>query len=123
MPHLMRHVSNLTDVYNLPCVVAINRFPTDTQEELEYIMDTCARAGIKAVISEAWAEGGKGAEDLARSVVELCDAPVNFRYAYEIDSTIRDKLTALATKIYRGTGIVLTPEAKKQEKQLIFSMR
>ena len=119
MPNLMRHVSNMKNVYGLGCVVAINRFPTDTEEEMQLVMDECAKMGVKAIVSNAWAEGGKGAEELAREVVELCDQPGSFTYAYESDTTIREKLTALTTRVYGGKGVVLTADAKKQEKQLI----
>ncbi|MGM9591232.1 MAG: formate--tetrahydrofolate ligase [Oscillospiraceae bacterium] len=119
MPNLMRHVKNIKDVYGLPCVVAINRFPTDTKVEIEYITEKCAQLGVKAVLSEAWAKGGAGAVELAEETVRLCsEEKADFRYCYELDSGIEDKLNAVVTKIYGGSGAVLTPEAKAQAEHL-----
>ena len=119
MPNLLKHVANMTGVYQLPCVVAINRFPTDTEEEMQLVMDECAKLGVKAIVSDAWAKGGEGTKELAQEVVELCEKENNFTYAYEADTTIREKLTALTQKVYGGKNVVLTADAKKQEKQLI----
>ena len=119
MPNLMRHVKNIKDVYGLPCVVAINRFPTDTEGEIEYITEKCAQLGVKAVLSEAWAKGGAGAAELAEETVRLCsEEKADFRYCYELDSGIEDKLNAVVTKIYGGIGAVLTPEARAQTEHL-----
>lgn len=115
MPNLMRHVKNIKDVYGLPCVVAINRFPTDTEGEIEAITRACAQLGVKAVLSEAWAKGGAGAVELAEETVRLCsEEKPDFRYCYELDSGIEAKLNAVVTKIYGGSGAVLTPEARDQ---------
>ena len=119
MPNLMRHVKNIKDVYGLPCVVAINRFPTDTEGEIEAITRACAQLGVKAVLSEAWAKGGAGAAELAEETVRLCsEEKADFRYCYELDSGIEDKLNAVVTKIYGGIGAVLTPEARAQTEHL-----
>lgn len=119
MPNLMRHVKNIKDVYGLPCVVAINRFPTDTEGEIEAITRACAQLGVKAVLSEAWAKGGAGAVELAKEAVRLCSGKkADFRYCYELDSGIEDKLNAVVTKIYGGSGAVLTPEARAQAEHL-----
>ena len=115
MPNLMRHVSNIKDVYGLPCVVAINRFPTDTENEIGTITEKCAQLGVKAVLSEAWAKGGAGAVELAEEAVRLCSGEnADFRYCYELDGSIEDKLSAVVTKIYGGRGIELTPEVRAQ---------
>lgn len=118
MPNLMRHVSNMKDVYGLPVAVAINRFPTDTPEEIELITEECAKLGVKAVLSNAWAEGGKGAMELAQTVVELCEAENNFNYSYELNQPIRSKLKDIVTKVYGGANVKLTPEASREEKRL-----
>ena len=119
MPNLMRHVKNIKDVYGLPCVVAINRFPTDTEGEIEAITRACAQLGVKAVLSEAWAKGGAGAAELAEETVRLCsEEKADFRYCYELDSGIEDKLNAVVTKIYGGRGAMLTPEARAQTEHL-----
>ena len=115
MPNLMRHVSNIKNVYGLPCVVAINRFPTDTEGEIETITRACAQLGVKAVLSEAWAKGGAGTVELAEEAVRLCsEGKADFRYCYELDGSIEDKLSAVVTRIYGGRGIELTPEARAQ---------
>ena len=118
MPNLMRHVSNMKDVYGLPVAVAINRFPTDTPEEIALITEECAKLGVKAVLSNAWAEGGKGAMELAQTVVELCEAENNFNYSYELNQPIRGKLKDIVTKVYGGANVKLTPEASREEKRL-----
>ena len=118
MPNLMRHVSNMKDVYGLPVAVAINRFPTDTPEEIALITEECAKLGVKAVLSNAWAEGGKGAMELAQTVVELCEAENNFSYSYELNQPIRGKLKDIVTKVYGGANVKLTPEASREEKRL-----
>ena len=118
MPNLMRHVSNMKDVYGLPVAVAINRFPTDTPEEIALITEECAKLGVKAVLANAWAEGGKGAMELAQTVVELCEAENNFNYSYELNQPIRGKLKDIVTKVYGGANVKLTPEASREEKRL-----
>ncbi len=118
MPNLLRHVSNIRDVYGLPCVVAVNRFPTDTEAEITYVQEKCRENGVKAELSEVWAKGGDGAVSLAEEVVKLCEEPKDFRYSYPDESTIEEKLNAVATKVYRGAGAKLMPAAQRQAKQL-----
>ena len=119
IPNLLRHVANIKNVYKLPCVVAVNRFPTDTDAEIDFIIAKCRELGVNTVLSTVWAEGGKGGEALAREVVRLCEEEKgDFTFAYELDGTIEDKIHAIVTKIYGGDGVVLTPAAKKQVAQL-----
>ena len=114
VPNLLRHVSNITNVYKLPCVVAVNRFPTDTDKEIEFIIDKCKDLGVNVVLSNVWAEGGKGGEDLAREVVELCEKENDFSFSYELDGSIEDKIEAIVKRVYGGNGISILPAAKKQ---------
>ena len=120
VPNLLRHVSNIRDVYHLPCVVAVNRFPTDTDNEISFIIDKCAELGVNTVLSTVWAEGGKGGEALAREVVRLCDEGDNsgFEFAYSDDMSIAEKVEAIVKRVYRGRGISVTPAAQKQIVQL-----
>ena len=114
VPNLLRHVSNITNVYKLPCVVAVNRFPTDTDKEIEFIIDKCKDLGVNVVLSNVWAEGGKGGEDLAREVVALCEKKNDFSFSYELDGSIEDKIEAIVKRVYGGNGISVLPAAKKQ---------
>jgi len=120
LPNLLRHVENVTTVYGLPCVVAINRFPADTEAELELIRTKCKELGVNVALSEVWAKGGEGGKQLAEEVVRLCENSTgsNFRYAYEDELSIEEKLQAIVTKVYHGKSVVLTPNAKKQAQQL-----
>ena len=119
IPNLLRHVANIKNVYRLPCVVAVNRFPTDTDAEIDFIIDKCRQLGVNTVLSTVWAEGGRGGEALAREVVRLCEEEQgDFTFAYELDGTIEDKITAIVKKIYGGDGITVAPAAKKQIAQL-----
>ncbi len=118
LPNLLQHVENVTKVFGLPCVVAINAFPTDTAAELKLVEDKCKELGVNVALSEVWAKGGEGGKALAEEVVRLCEQPNQFRYCYESDASIEEKLNAIATKIYRAEGVDLTPNAKKQLKQL-----
>ncbi|MBQ7053176.1 MAG: formate--tetrahydrofolate ligase [Clostridia bacterium] len=119
LPNLLRHVSNITETYQLPCVVAINRFPMDTEAELELVREKCRELHVNVALSEVWGKGGDGGVELAREVVRLCEeGENNFRYAYELDTTIEQKLEAIVKNVYRGAGVALTPNAKKQVKQL-----
>ncbi len=118
LPNLLRHVSNMTEVYHLPCVVAINRFPTDTEGELRLVEDKCRALGVNAVLSEVWGRGGAGGTALAEEVVRLCGQENDFAFCYDDDMTIRQKMNAIVTRVYRGDEVVLTPEAKKQVKKL-----
>ena len=118
MPNLLKHVSNITNVYKLPCVVAINAFPTDTEAELKLVEEKCKELGVNVVLSEVWAKGGEGGIALAEEVIRLCDQPNDFTYAYELEGSIEDKLNEIVQKIYGGSRVVLTANAKKQAKQL-----
>ncbi|MBP3914293.1 MAG: formate--tetrahydrofolate ligase [Lachnospiraceae bacterium] len=119
LPNLLKHISNMKNVWHLPSVVAINRFPTDTEAELALIREKCAEYGAKAVISEVWAKGGEGALELAEEVVRLCDTEENhFTFAYETDLPLKEKINAIVTKVYGGRGTVFTANAEKQLSQL-----
>ena len=119
IPNLLRHVSNIKNVYKLPCVVAINRFPTDTDKEIDFIIAKCRELGVNTVLSTVWAEGGKGGEALAREVVRLCEEEKgDFTFSYEDDLSIEEKITAVVKKVYGGNGITVMPNAKKQIDQL-----
>lgn len=115
LPNLLRHVSKIKNVYGLPCVVAVNRFPTDTDAEIEFITDKCRELGVNTVLSTVWAEGGKGGEALAREVVRLCEEEKgDFRFSYPLDCTIEEKIDAVVRKVYGGSGINILPAARKQ---------
>ncbi len=119
LPNLLKHVSNITNVFKLPCVVAINAFPTDTKAELDLVEEKCKELGVNVVLSEVWAKGGEGGVKLAEEVVRLCEQPNDFTFAYETEgTTIEEKLNAIVTKIYGGKKVVLTANAQKQAKQL-----
>ena len=119
IPNLLRHVSNIKNVYKLPCVVAVNRFPTDTDAEIDFIIAKCKELGVNTVLSTVWAEGGKGGEALAREVVRLCEEEKgDFTFSYELDGSIEDKIKAIVQKVYGGDGIAILPNAKKQIAQL-----
>ena len=114
IPNLLRHVSNITTVYKLPCVVAVNRFPTDTDAEIALVIEKCRALGVNVVLSTVWAEGGAGGIALAEEVVKLCEAENNFTFSYELDGTIEEKVEAIAKRIYRADGVSFAPTAKKQ---------
>ena len=115
IPNLLRHISNIKNVYKLPCVVAVNRFPTDTDNEVDFIIEKCRELGVNVVLSNVWAEGGKGGEELAREVVRLCEEEKgDFTFSYELDGTIEEKIEAVVKKVYGGNGISIMPNAKKQ---------
>ncbi len=115
IPNLLRHVSNITNVYKLPCVVAVNRFPTDTDNEIDFIINKCKELGVNTVLSNVWAEGGNGGVELAREVVRLCEEEKgDFTFSYELDTTIEEKITAVVQKVYGGRSVIITPAAKKQ---------
>ena len=119
IPNLLRHVSNIKNVYKLPCVVAVNRFPTDTDNEIEFIISKCRELGVNTVLSTVWAEGGKGGEALAKEVVRLCEKEKgDFTFSYGLDCSIEDKIEAIVKKIYGGVGISVLPAAKKQIERL-----
>ncbi len=118
MENLLQHVGNIRNVYGLPCVVAINAFPTDTAAEFELVRKACEDIGVKAVLSEVWAKGGEGGKALAEEVVKLCDQPHEFHYSYELDQTIEEKIEAIATRIYHADGVNYTDNALRQLKKL-----
>ena len=115
MPNLLRHVSNIKNVFGLPCVVAVNRFPTDTDAEIDFIIEKCRELGVNTVLSTVWADGGRGGEALAREVVRLCEEEKgSFTFAYDADMTIEQKIDAIVRRIYGGDGASIAPAAKKQ---------
>ena len=119
IPNLLRHVENIKDVYRLPCVVAVNRFPTDTDAEIDFIIKKCKELGVNTVLSNVWAEGGRGGEDLAREVVRLCEEEKgDFTFCYSDDLSITEKIEAIVRRIYRGEGVNILPAAKKQIAEL-----
>ena len=114
LPNLLRHVHNIKDVYKLPSVVAVNRFPTDTDKEIQLVIDKCKELGVNVVLSTVWADGGKGGEALAKEVVNLCEQKNEFTFSYTDDQSIKEKINSIATKVYGGDGVVFTAEAEKQ---------
>ncbi len=118
LPNLLRHVSNIKNVYKLPCVVAVNRFPTDTDAEVELCISKCRELGVNCILSDVWAKGGQGGIELAEEVCRLCESENNFTYAYEDDTTIEEKLTALTTKVYGGARVEILPKAENQIKKI-----
>lgn len=118
LPNLLQHVENITQVFKLPCVVAINRFPTDSEAELKLIEDKCKELGVNVALSEVWAKGSEGGKALAEEVVRLCDQPNDFTYAYDLDLSIKEKLETIAKRIYHADGIHLPGNVPKQIKQL-----
>ena len=119
IPNLLRHVSNIKNVYKLPCVVAVNRFPTDTDNEIEFIINKCRELGVNTVLSTVWADGGKGGIDLAKEVVRLCEEEQgDFTFSYTDDMSITEKIRAVVKKVYGGKDIIVLPNAKKQIEKL-----
>lgn len=119
VPNLLRHVSNIKNVFGLPCVVAVNRFPTDTDAEIDFIIEKCCELGVNTVLSTVWADGGRGGEALAREVVRLCEEEKgSFTFAYDADMTIEQKIDAIVRRIYGGDGVSIAPAAKKQMARL-----
>lgn len=114
LPNLLRHVKNIKEVYHLPAVVAINRFPDDTDNEVETVKAECAKLGVKAILSDAWALGGNGAAELAKEVVALTKEKNDFTFSYEDDLSIEEKIEAVVKKVYGGDGVIITPKAKKE---------
>ena len=120
LPNLLQHVDNVKNVYGLPCVVAINAFPTDTEAELKMVEEKCKEQGVNVRLSEVWAKGGEGGKALAEEVIRLFEEETSdtFQFVYDLDTTIEEKLNAIATKVYRADGVVVTAAAKKQIQQL-----
>ena len=118
LPNLLRHVENITKVYKLPCVVAINRFPQDTEAELKLVEEKCKALGVNVALSEVWGKGGEGGIELGKEVIRLCDQPNDFTFSYDVDAPIKDKIEAIVKKIYHGDGVTFTANAEKQIKTL-----
>ena len=118
LPNLLQHVENITTVYKLPCVVAINAFPTDTEAELKLVEDKCRELGVNVALSEVWAKGGEGGVALAEEVVRLCEQPNDFSFAYDVNDSIEQKLNDIAKRIYHADGVIITANAKKQMQEL-----
>ena len=118
LPNLLQHVNNVKNVFGLPCVVAINAFPTDTKAELDLVEAKCNELGVNVALSEVWAKGGEGGKALATEVVRLCEEPNNFDFTYPLDMSIEEKLETICKRIYHADGVVLTANAKKQAAQL-----
>ncbi|MEG1517659.1 MAG: formate--tetrahydrofolate ligase [Raoultibacter sp.] len=118
LPNLLQHVENITNVYQLPCVVAINKFPTDTAAELALVEAKCKELGVNVALSEVWEKGGVGGVELAHEVVRLCEKPNNFSFSYENDLNLTEKIEAIAAKIYHADGVDITPAARKEIAQL-----
>ena len=114
LPNLLRHVSNIVNVYKLPCVVAVNRFPTDTDAEISLVIEKCRALGVRTVLSTVWADGGVGGTELAEEVVRLCELPNDFSYSYPLEDSIEDKITAVVRRIYGGDGVTFAPAASKE---------
>ncbi len=119
IPNLLRHVGNIKNVYGLPCVVAVNRFPTDTDAEIDFIIAKCKELGVNVCLSTVWAEGGRGGEALAREVVRLCEEEKSdFHFSYSLNMSIEEKISAIVRRIYGGKDVSILPAAKKQIQQL-----
>ena len=118
LPNLLRHVENITQVYKLPCVVAINRFPQDTEAELKLVEEKCKALGVNVALSEVWGKGGEGGIELGKEVIRLCEQPNDFTFSYDVDAPIKDKIEAIVKKIYHGDGVTFTANAEKQIKTL-----
>ena len=118
LPNLLQHVSNITNVYKLPCVVAINAFPTDTAAELKLVEDKCRELGVNVALSEVWAKGGEGGKALAEEVIRLCEQPNDFSFAYDVNDSIEKKLNDIAKNVYHADGVALTANARKQMAEL-----
>jgi formate--tetrahydrofolate ligase len=119
IPNLLRHVSNIKNVYKLPCVVAVNRFPTDTDAEIQLVIEKCRELGVNVVLSTVWAEGGEGGRALAEEIVKLCEEPNDFTFSYDTEATIPEKIEAIVKKVYGGDGIIIAPQAQKQIATLV----
>ena len=120
LPNLLRHVDNIKNVYHLPCVVALNKFPTDTEEEIALVMEECRRLSVNTVLSDVWAKGGEGGIKMAKEVIRLCEEESNedFSFSYELESSIEEKIKAVVKKIYRGSSVSFTKNAKKEIEKL-----
>lgn len=118
IPNLLKHIENIANVYHLPVVVAINAFPTDAEEELELVREKCKELGVNVVLSEVWAKGGEGGEELAKEVLRLCEGDSTMRFVYDVEASVKEKIEAIATKVYGADGVDYTPKANKEIKNL-----
>ncbi len=118
MPNLLKHLENITKVYKLPCVVAVNKFPTDTDAEVNLVIEKCKELGVNVVLSDVWAKGGEGGMELAQEVVNLCERDNDFTFCYDTEDTIENKIDAIVKKIYGGNGVIFTKNAQMQIKKL-----
>lgn len=118
IPNLLKHIENITNVYHLPVVVAINTFPTDTKEELELVREKCKELGVNVALSEVWAKGGEGGEELAKEVLRLCEGDSTMKFVYDVEASVKEKIEAIATKVYGADGVDYTPKANKEIKNL-----
>ena len=118
IPNLLKHIENITNVYHLPVVVAINAFPTDTKEELELVREKCKELGVNVALSEVWAKGGEGGEELAKEVLRLCEGDSTMKFVYDVEASVKEKIEAIATKVYGADGVDYTPKANKEIKNL-----
>ncbi len=118
IPNLMKHIENITQVYHLPMVVAINKFPTDTEAEIELVRNKCKEMGVNVELSDVWAKGGAGGEDLAKEVIRLCEGESTMQYVYDTEAPIKDKIEAIATKVYGADGVEYLPKANREIKKL-----
>ncbi len=119
VPNLLRHVSNIKNVYRLPCVVAVNRFPTDTDAEIDLVIEKCKSLGVRVVLSTVWADGGAGGTELAKEVVRLCEEPNAFSFSYNTEDSIESKISDIVTRVYGGAGVTFTASAKKDIARLV----
>jgi formate--tetrahydrofolate ligase len=118
MPNLLQHVDNITNVYHLPCVVAINRFPSDTEAELKLIEDRCHELGVNVALSEVWAKGGEGGVALAEEVVRLCEEPNNFKFTYDLDMSIEKKISKICHDVYHAKHMFILANARAKAKEI-----
>lgn len=118
LPNLLQHVENITKVFGLPCVVALNAFATDTEAELKLVEERCRALGVRVALCQVWAKGGEGGVELAEEVVRLCQQPGNFQFSYDEKAPIEEKLNTIARRIYHADGVDLTPAARKQMQEL-----
>ena len=118
LPNLLQHVRNVQEVYGVPCVVALNRFPTDSEEELDLVAERCRELGVNVALSEVWGKGGEGGIALAKEVLRLCEQPCHFSYVYDTESSVIEKLEAICRRVYHADGVELDTNAKKQLKQI-----
>lgn len=118
LPNLLRHIKNITEVFGLPVVVAVNKFPTDTEREINFVLEKCNELGVKAILTEVWAKGVEGGLDLAREVIGLAEKPNDFRYCYSLEESIQEKIKQVVTRIYGGNGVELSQSALKEIEQL-----